>query len=152
MPRFEADCPTCDTPIESYELASGLLATYPSAVAVPGGGFADGHQIGVGEAPGPMYGMTPSITSAPDHDVMTLHPCGHVLNGPEVHELRFRMRQDIPEPLRIGAPAIDMELKADDDRVTVSLNAPSGVRARSLDRAQAARVRDWLTKYLDETA
>lgn len=156
MPRIEANCPTCGTPIESWERLSGLVATYPGAVATPGGGFIDGHRIGVGETPGPMYGVTPTISSAPDHDVMTLEPCGHTLRGPEIRDLEWRKYFDVPEPLDLTAANGDglkvnpSEAEAGGTFLVID-DGPSGTAA-ALTRADTVKLRDWLTKLLEETA
>lgn len=143
--RIEANCPTCNTLIESFEQEGGWTAHSPL-----------GTRVGTGEAPSEVEGMTPTITGNPDFDVMTLEPCGHVLRGSEIHGLRFRKYAEIPEELELGTPGADM-VKATPSGMEaggVLLFAHDGTTGASpaLNRADTVKLRDWLTKLLEETA
>jgi hypothetical protein len=145
MPQYEAHCPTCGTLIESYEMEGGWTATAPGV----------GTRVGTGEAPSELGGMLPNITANPDFDVMTVDPCGHVLHGAQIRELRFRIHRDIPEPLDLtkngdGLKASPSEAEAGGAFLVID-DSPSGTAA-ALSREEVVKLRDWLTKLLEETA
>lgn len=74
-------CPTCNLPVDWHSYEPGYAATVPGA-GLDGG---DAHMIGTSEQMSALPGYGPGgetrLDRHPDADIVTVHPCGHRMEG-----------------------------------------------------------------------